>query len=229
MLHDNFIHTCLIPNAFFSFEILGNQIHMHVTKDGYGARVSNLLMYDSVSSDMIRRWIYPITPETNFADHEGQSCTHSRHNVYREPGVSLGHGSQMEENVLIGRNTAIGANCTISNTVIGANCVIGMVLNLFYSMFSYMQYMLTKFSIANLCKCSCKSLCNVCFVFLGDNVVLDRAYIWNKVQIANNVKVQQSVICDGVKVKQGVTLNEQCVLAYNVRKYILILLKRTSV
>uniref|UniRef100_A0A672KL07 Translation initiation factor eIF2B subunit epsilon n=1 Tax=Sinocyclocheilus grahami TaxID=75366 RepID=A0A672KL07_SINGR len=106
-------------------EILGNQIHMHVTKDGYGARVSNLLMYDTVSSDTIRRWVYPITPEANFADLEGQSCTHSRHNVYRETGVSLGHGSQMEENVLIGRNTMIGANCTISNTVIGANCVIG--------------------------------------------------------------------------------------------------------
>lgn len=48
-------------------------------------------------------------------------------------------------------------------------------------------------------------------------MVLDRAYIWNKVHIANKVKVQQSVICDGVEVKQGVTLNEQCVLAYNVR------------
>ncbi|XP_017578436.1 translation initiation factor eIF-2B subunit epsilon [Pygocentrus nattereri] len=106
-------------------EILGNQIHMYVSKDGYGARVSNLLMYDSVSSDLIRRWVYPITPEANFADAEGRSCTHSRHNVYREPGVSLGHGSLMEENVLIGRNTVIGANCSISNTVIGANCVIG--------------------------------------------------------------------------------------------------------
>ncbi|XP_036453332.1 translation initiation factor eIF-2B subunit epsilon [Colossoma macropomum] len=106
-------------------EILGNQIHMYVSKDGYGARVSNLLMYDSVSSDLIRRWVYPITPEANFSDAKGRSCTHSRHNVYREPGVSLGHGSLMEENVLIGRNTVIGANCSISNTVIGANCVIG--------------------------------------------------------------------------------------------------------
>ncbi|XP_066537082.1 translation initiation factor eIF-2B subunit epsilon [Hoplias malabaricus] len=106
-------------------EILGNQIHMFVSKDGYGARVSNLLMYDSVSSDLIRRWVYPITPEANFADAEERSCTHSRHNVYREPGVSLGHGSLTEENVLIGRNSVIGSNCSISNTVIGANCVIG--------------------------------------------------------------------------------------------------------
>uniref|UniRef100_A0A4W4DYY7 Translation initiation factor eIF2B subunit epsilon n=1 Tax=Electrophorus electricus TaxID=8005 RepID=A0A4W4DYY7_ELEEL len=155
-------------------EILGNQIHMYVSQDGYGARISNLLMYDAVSSDLIRRWVYPITPEANFADEEGRSCTHSRHNVYRELGVGLGHGSLMEENVLIGQFTLIGANCSISNTVIGANCVI------------------------------------------GDGVVLDRAYIWNNVHIANDVTIRQSLICDGVRVKQGVTLNEQCVLAYNV-------------
>ncbi|KAK7945117.1 hypothetical protein WMY93_000845 [Mugilogobius chulae] len=106
-------------------QILGNQIHLHVTKDGYGVRVSNLLMYDSVSSDLVRRWVYPLTPESNFTDQKGRSCTYSRHNVYRESGVSLGHGSQMEENVLIGFDTSIGANCHISNSVIGNNCTIG--------------------------------------------------------------------------------------------------------
>uniref|UniRef100_A0A8C7L9D9 Translation initiation factor eIF2B subunit epsilon n=1 Tax=Oncorhynchus kisutch TaxID=8019 RepID=A0A8C7L9D9_ONCKI len=106
-------------------EILGNQIHLYVTQDGYGARVSNLQMYDSVSSDMVRRWVYPLTPEANFTDQQGQGCTHSRHNVYRGAEVSLGHGSQMEENVLIGRDTSIGANCHISNSVIGNNCTIG--------------------------------------------------------------------------------------------------------
>lgn len=109
----------------FHLQILGNQIHMHVTPDGYGVRVSNLLMYDSVSSDIVRRWVYPVTPEANFTDQKGQSCTYSRHNVYRGSGVSLGHGSQMEENVLIGCNTSIGANCSISNSVIGNSCTIG--------------------------------------------------------------------------------------------------------
>ncbi|KAG7456943.1 hypothetical protein MATL_G00241280 [Megalops atlanticus] len=155
-------------------EILGNQIHLHVTADGYGARVSNLLMYDAVSSDMVRRWVYPLTPEANFTDQEGQGCTHSRRNVYRGAGVSLGHGSQVEENVLIGRETSIGANCHISNSIIGNNCTI------------------------------------------GDNVVLDRAYIWNNVRIAKGSKITQSVLCDSVEVKEGVTLNCQCVLAYNV-------------
>lgn len=101
---------------------------MHVTKDGYGVRVSNLLMYDSVSSDLVRRWVYPLTPEANFTDQEGRSCTYSRHNVYRGSGVSLGHGSQMEENVLIGCDTNIGTNCHISNSVIGNNCTIGKQL-----------------------------------------------------------------------------------------------------
>ncbi|KAJ0058936.1 hypothetical protein NL108_003262, partial [Boleophthalmus pectinirostris] len=117
---DDFVRGILVNE-----EILGNQIHMHVTKDGYGVRVSNLLMYDSVSSDLVRRWVYPLTPEANFTDHKGHCCTFSRHNVYRGSGVSLGHGSQMEENVLIGCDTSIGANCHISNSVIGNNCTIG--------------------------------------------------------------------------------------------------------
>eukprot|EP00066_Takifugu_rubripes_P010175 XP_003977775.1 PREDICTED: translation initiation factor eIF-2B subunit epsilon [Takifugu rubripes] len=117
---DDFVRGILVNE-----EILGNQIHVHVTQDGYGARVSNLLMYDSVSSDIVRRWVYPVTPEANFTDQKGQSCTYSRHNVYRGSGVSLGHGSQMEENLLIGCNTSIGANCNISNSVIGNSCTIG--------------------------------------------------------------------------------------------------------
>lgn len=166
---DDFVRGILVNE-----EILGNQIHMHVTKDGYGVRVSNLLMYDSVSSDLVRRWVYPLTPEANFTDQEGRCCTYSRHNVYRGSGVSLGHGSQMEENVLIGCETSIGANCHISNSVIGNNCT------------------------------------------LGDNVILDHAYIWHNVHIASNVTISQSVVCDKVVVKEGVKLNKQCVLAYNV-------------
>uniref|UniRef100_A0A3B3WR91 Translation initiation factor eIF2B subunit epsilon n=1 Tax=Poecilia mexicana TaxID=48701 RepID=A0A3B3WR91_9TELE len=166
---DDFVRGILVNE-----EILGNQIHMHVTKDGYGVRVSNLLMYDSVSSDFVRRWFYPLTPESNFTDQEGRSCTYSRHNVYRGSGVSLGHGSQMVENVLIGCDTSIGANCCISNSIIGDNCTI------------------------------------------GDNVTLDHAYIWNDVHIASNVAIRQSVVCDKAEVKEGVTLNKQCVLAYNV-------------
>ncbi|XP_013912866.1 PREDICTED: translation initiation factor eIF-2B subunit epsilon [Thamnophis sirtalis] len=104
--------------------VLGNQIHMYVTSEEYGASISNLSMYESVSSDILQRWVYPITPEMNFIN-EKPSCTHSRHNIYRGAEVSLGHESVLEENVLIGQRTSVGTKCCITNSVIGPNCKIG--------------------------------------------------------------------------------------------------------
>ncbi|XP_069829570.1 translation initiation factor eIF2B subunit epsilon [Dendropsophus ebraccatus] len=117
---DDFVRGLLVNE-----EILGNQIHLHVTQEEYGARVSNLLMYEAVTSDILCRWLHPITPETNFTDQENQCYTHSRHNIYRGSEVSRGHGSVLRENVLIGSNTTIGSMCSISNTSIGKNCRIG--------------------------------------------------------------------------------------------------------
>lgn len=117
---DDFVRGLLVNE-----EILGNQIHMHVTAKEYGARVSNLHMYSAICADVIRRWVYPLTPEANFTDSTTQSCTHSRHNIYRGPEVSLGHGSILEENVLLGSGTVIGSNCFITNSVIGPGCHIG--------------------------------------------------------------------------------------------------------
>ncbi|KAJ6651969.1 hypothetical protein lerEdw1_015866 [Lerista edwardsae] len=117
---DDFVRGLLVNE-----EVLGNQIHMHVTSEEYGARVSNLLMYESVSSDVLQRWVYPVTPETNFSDNKKQSCTHSRHNIYQGAEVSLGHDSVLEENVLIGQGTSVGKKCSITNSVIGPNCKIG--------------------------------------------------------------------------------------------------------
>lgn len=110
-------------------QVLGNQIHMHVTTEEYGAHICNLLMYEAVCSDIIRRWVYPLTPEMNFTDDKNQSYTHSKHNIYRGVDVSLGHGSVLEENVLIGQGTVIGSNCSITNSVIGQNCRIGEYQN----------------------------------------------------------------------------------------------------
>ncbi|XP_053566298.1 translation initiation factor eIF-2B subunit epsilon [Bombina bombina] len=117
---DDFVRGILVNE-----EILGNQIHLHVNQEEYGARVSNLLMYEAVTSDILRRWLYPLTPETNFTDQDSQSYTHSRHNIYRGSEVSRGHGSILLENVLIGSGTTIGAKCRISNSSIGHNCSIG--------------------------------------------------------------------------------------------------------
>ncbi|XP_044278249.1 translation initiation factor eIF-2B subunit epsilon isoform X2 [Varanus komodoensis] len=117
---DDFVRGLLVNE-----EVLGNQIHMHVTAEEYGAPVSNLLMYESVSFDILQRWVYPMTPEMNLTNNKRQSCAHSRHNIYRGAEVSLGHDSILEENVLIGQGTSVGRKCLITNSVIGPNCKIG--------------------------------------------------------------------------------------------------------
>uniref|UniRef100_UPI00398F3B9A translation initiation factor eIF2B subunit epsilon n=1 Tax=Pristiophorus japonicus TaxID=55135 RepID=UPI00398F3B9A len=117
---DDFVRGILVNE-----EILGNQIHMHVTVDEYGVRVSNLFVYEAVCLDIIRRWVYPMTPEMNFTDDDNGFSVHLRHNVYRGSEVSLGQGSVLEENVVIGQSTVIGTNCFIRNSSIGHNCVIG--------------------------------------------------------------------------------------------------------
>ncbi|XP_004079082.1 translation initiation factor eIF-2B subunit epsilon [Oryzias latipes] len=181
---DDFVRGILVNE-----EILGNQIHMHVTTDGYGVRVSNLLMYDSVSSDFVRRWVYPLTPESNFTDREGQICTYSRHNVYRGSGVSLGHGSQMEENVLIDRDTSIGANCSISNSVIGNNCTIGdnVILDHAY--------------IWN-------------DVHIASNVVIRQSVVCDKVQVKQGVTLdKQCVLAYNVVIGPNVSLPEGTVVS----------------
>ncbi|CAI5776043.1 translation initiation factor eIF-2B subunit epsilon [Podarcis lilfordi] len=174
---DNFDYQTrddLVRGLLVNEEVLGNQIHMHVTSEEYGAPVSNLLMYESVSFDVLQRWVYPLTPEMNFTDDKTQSCTHSRHNIYRGAGVSLGHGSVLEENVLIGQGTSVGRKCSITNSVIGPNCKI------------------------------------------GDEVILDRAFLWNGVRVGDHVRIQQSIVCDEAEVKKGVTLNPRCVLTSQV-------------
>ncbi|XP_019358948.1 PREDICTED: translation initiation factor eIF-2B subunit epsilon [Gavialis gangeticus] len=117
---DDFVRGLLVNE-----EVLGNQIHMHVTPEEYGAHVCNLQMYEAVCSDIIRRWVYPLTPEINFTDDPAQSYTHSKHNIYRGRDVSLGHDSVLDENVLIGWGTVIGNNCSITNSIVGQNCKIG--------------------------------------------------------------------------------------------------------
>eukprot|EP00069_Balaena_mysticetus_P017206 bmy_10429T0 len=166
---DDFVRGLLVNE-----EILGNQIHMHVTTKEYGARVSNLHMYAAVCADVIRRWVYPLTPEANFTDSTTQSCTHSRHNIYRGPEVSLGHGSILEENVLLGSGTVIGSNCSITNSVIGPGC------------------------------------------HIGDNVVLDEAFLWQGVRVAAGAQIRQSVLCDNAEVKEKVILKPRCVLTSQV-------------
>jgi len=51
---------------------------------------------------------------------------------------------------------------------------------------------------------------------IGDNVVLDQAYLWRGVRVAAGAQIHQSLLCDNAEVKEQVTLKPRCVLTSQV-------------
>ena len=105
------------------YELNGKTIHTHIIKDRYAARVGNLPLYDSISSDITTRSAFPICPDNNlFSD---QNYKKSRNGVYQEDDLMLARSCHIGSGSIIGRGTSIGAGSIISNSVIGRNCQIG--------------------------------------------------------------------------------------------------------
>jgi translation initiation factor eIF-2B subunit epsilon len=115
---DHFVRGILVNE-----EILGNNIYVNVISEKYAARVCNLHTYDSISKDVIHRWVYPLVPDKPLTFPVPYS--YSRRNVYMGQGVTLGRGCVLEEDVVIGPKSNIGADTLISKSVIGKSCKIG--------------------------------------------------------------------------------------------------------
>uniref|UniRef100_UPI0035900842 translation initiation factor eIF2B subunit epsilon n=1 Tax=Myxine glutinosa TaxID=7769 RepID=UPI0035900842 len=124
---DNFDYQTLedfVRGVLINEEILGNQIHVQLLRDTYAARAGCLQAYSSISIDVICRWLYPHVPEA-WLRQRGAGLLLGRHNVYRCSGASLGPGSVVQQDTVIGDGTTVGSGCYITRSVIGRNCVIG--------------------------------------------------------------------------------------------------------
>uniref|UniRef100_A0A8C4N6T8 Translation initiation factor eIF2B subunit epsilon n=1 Tax=Eptatretus burgeri TaxID=7764 RepID=A0A8C4N6T8_EPTBU len=124
---DNFDYQTLedfVRGVLINEEILGNQIHVQLLREAYAARAGCLQAYSSISLDVTRRWLYPHVPET-WLGQRGTGLLLGRHNVYRCSGASLGAGSVVQQDTVIGDGTTVGSGCFITRSVIGRNCVIG--------------------------------------------------------------------------------------------------------
>lgn len=170
---DNFDYQTrhdFIRGILVSEEIMGNHIYTHFISDQYAARVSNLHTYDAISKDVIHRWVYPLVPDNAI----GESYSYGRHNIYLSGDVTLAVGTELIEDVVIGRGSKIGANSHISHSSIGHYCVI------------------------------------------GENVSIEGSYIWDNVVVEDNCTIRQAIVCDKVKLHAGVTVEEGCILSYEV-------------
>ncbi|KAG2177536.1 hypothetical protein INT44_008048 [Umbelopsis vinacea] len=109
-------------------DILGKTIYTYISNDSYAARIQNSQQYDSVSRDILKRWTFPIVPETNLQ--ESDIYQFSRGNIYKGTRVMLSKSCIIEDNVQIGSGTVVGENSRVTNSVIGKNCKIGNNVNI---------------------------------------------------------------------------------------------------
>ena len=119
---------------------LGWKYYAYVIENEYAARVQDLCTYDSICRDMLRRWTYPLVPDSNIHGRTNfklygngvfkEDSVHTHRSVKLGPNVVLGSGSGLDENVRVanatlGRNVRIGKNVSIVNSYIWDDVVIG--------------------------------------------------------------------------------------------------------
>ncbi|KAF2152615.1 translation initiation factor eIF-2B subunit epsilon [Myriangium duriaei CBS 260.36] len=113
-----FLHSVLKD-----YELNGKKIHTYIEQEGYAARVRDLRSYDAICKDVLGRWTYPFTPDSNFG--RDQTYRLYKGGCYREEGVVLAGSCEVGKKTVIGRASAVGDGSVIENSVIGRRCIIG--------------------------------------------------------------------------------------------------------
>lgn len=112
----NFLHGVLKD-----WELNGKLMYSEIIEEGYGARASNLQMYDCISKDILGRWTFPFVPTSNLMHDQ----TYRRKgNSDLENNVLVNGGSQVIRSA-IGSSTTVESGSTITKSVIGRRCKIG--------------------------------------------------------------------------------------------------------
>ena len=103
------------------YETYGKTIHTYIVTDQYAARVKSLRAYNAISKDIIGRWAYPLCPDNNLVP--DQSYRLRKGKVYQEEPVEIGRA--LISKTIIGSQTRIGDDSTITGSTIGRRCNIG--------------------------------------------------------------------------------------------------------
>lgn len=178
---DSFVKGILINE-----EIMGNTIQIHVVTDAYGRRVSNMHMYDVVSRDILNRWTFPYVPD-NCCRHNQDSISLTRHNIYKSREVSLARDCSLEENVLIGRASAVDSQSVISDSILGKNCKIGKNVKIRGS------YLWDNVTVEDNCVIERSLLCDGVTVY-KDVTLTAGCVLTTKVCVGPSVMVEQGTI-----------------------------------
>lgn len=110
-------------SGILTSDLLGKTIYTHILDSNYAGRVDCLQTYNSVSKDIISRYAYPITPDSNRLS--DQKYSYQPGHIYKEDGVVLAQSCNILSSTVIGKETFIGEGTVIDQSVIGRKCNIG--------------------------------------------------------------------------------------------------------
>ncbi|KAH0583976.1 hypothetical protein H2248_009559 [Termitomyces sp. 'cryptogamus'] len=185
LFQDNFDYLDIrrdFVHGVLTSDLLMKNIHCYVAKEGYAARVKDTRSYESVSKDILSRWVFPLVPDDNHPS--GHIYEHERGNKYiaKDQTVILARTCKIGNNTMIGSSTQISENTEIVASVIGRNCAIGNGTVIHNS-----------------------------YVFdgtkIGSDCVIERSIIGAGVSIRDNSVVQRgSLIADGVIIGPSASL-----------------------
>jgi len=105
---------------------LGYCIHAYelTAPTEYAARVRDPRTYAAISTDIVRRWLYPLTPDANWWTEESNYKL-ERGFKYRELDVKVARSAVIEDNTMLGGYTTVGGSSRIDNSILGDRCTIG--------------------------------------------------------------------------------------------------------
>lgn len=157
----DFVHGILTS------DLLGKQIHCHIEREQYAAKVGSLQAYDAVSRDVISRWTFPLSPDANLLD--DQDYGYHRPHVYRESGVKLARSAVLKSHCVIGRGVRVGDRSVLSHCTIGRHCTIGSGATIDSA------YIWSNAEIGNNCRISRAVIGDGCDI--GDGCVIERGVV----------------------------------------------------
>ena len=120
-LRKDYVHN-EVQNQDLGYKIFGYELS---NPTDYAAQVRCWRTYAAVSRDIIRRWLYPLVLEYNWAFSNEANYVYSQAFVYKDRSVSIDRSASIGSDCVIGADTEIGGGTSLVNTTVGRNCKIG--------------------------------------------------------------------------------------------------------
>jgi len=187
-------------NGVLTSELLGKNINVHLVGNDeetadvseiknkmqsgrYVERVRDTRSYGDITNDILRRWVFPLVPDSKMPG--GAEYEFRRGNIYvSNEHVLLSRTTTLVGPLLIGSRCELSHNTLIQGSTFGANCKVG-----------------SNSTITN------------SYIFgdarIGDKCVLNECIIGYGVTLGDNVTIGRgALIGDGVKIASGVTIED---------------------